>query len=157
MDAAQRWGLPEGFKPLRFPIADAVKDVARSVVEPGEAVIVTIANENGNVTLLATTNRVITIKSGDSGAGVTGFQTKEYPWEGITNLVLQPSPLNVVIQIHYKTNSGGTVEVGRRARMGKDASDKVMPFDTENGTAAFEALHAVWHHKMLQTTEEQNA
>ncbi len=157
MDAAQRWGLPEGFQPLRFPIADAVKDVARSVLQPGEAVIVTLANENGNVTVLATNSRLITIKSGDSGAGVTGFQTKEYPWEGITKLVLQPASLNVVIQIHYKTSGGGKVEVGRRAKMGKDASDKVMPFDTENGTAAFEALHAVWHHKMLQASAEQSA
>lgn len=154
MDAAQRWGLPEGFQPLRFPITDDVKDVARSVLEPGEAVVVTIPNENGNVTVIATTSRLLTIKSGDSSAGVTGFQTKEYPWEGITNLVLQPSSLNVVIQIHYKTSSGGKVEVGRRARMGKDASDKVMPFDTEKGTAAFEALHAVWQHKKLQATAE---
>lgn len=154
MDAAQRWGLPQGFQPLRFPITDAVKDVARSVLTPGEAVIVTIANENGNVTVLATNTRLITIKSGDSGAGVTGFQTKEYPWEGITNLVLQPSSLNVVIQIHYRTSGGGKVEVGRRARMGKDASDKVMPFDTENGTAAFKALHAIWQHKKLNVVEE---
>ncbi len=154
MDAAQRWGLPEGFQPLRFPIIDAVKDIARSVLLPGEAVIVTLANENGNVTVLATNSRLITIKSGESGAGVTGFQTKEYPWEGITKLVLQPASLNVVIQIHYRTSGGGKVEVGRRAKMGKDAADKVMPFDTENGTAAFEALLAVWQYKKLHATEE---
>lgn len=147
MDTAQHYGLPQGFTPVRFPIQDEVKEVARGVLQPGEPVILTIANESGTVSVIATNERVLTIKSGVAGAGVTGFQTKEYPWEGISNLVLQPGSLNVVFQIHYQTSSGGKVETGRRARMGKAAVDKVMPFDTQNGTQAFQALHTVWTHK----------
>jgi hypothetical protein len=87
MDTAQRWGLPAGFAPVRFPIADDVKEVVRRILEPGEAVVATIANESGTVSIIATTNSLITVKSSDAGAGVTGFQTKEYLWEAIENLV----------------------------------------------------------------------
>jgi hypothetical protein len=38
--------LPEGWKPIRFPIADQVKDVVRGVLAPGEPAIVTLANES---------------------------------------------------------------------------------------------------------------
>lgn len=150
MDSAQKWGLPEGFTPLRLPIDDEVKSVVRGVLQPQEAVVVTIANESGTVTVIGTTSRLLTIKSGTAGAGVTGFQTKEYPWEALTNLVLQPASLNVVYRIDYKTSGGGKVEVGRRARMGKDASDKVMPFDTQDGTRAFEALYSILEHKKAE-------
>jgi hypothetical protein len=154
MDTAQRWGLPPGFAPIRFPIADDVKEVVRRILEPGEAVIATIANESGTISIIATTKSLITVKSGDAGAGVTGFQTKEYLWEAIENLVLQPGSLNIAIQIHYKTSGGGKVEIGRRAKMGRDAVDKVMPFNSENGTAIFEALHAVWNYKRTTINDE---
>ncbi len=154
MDTAQRWGLPPGFAPVRFPIADDVKDVVRRILEPGEAVIATIANESGTVSIVATNNSLLTIKSSDMGAGAGGIQTKEYLWEAIENLVLQPGSLNIAIQIHYKTSGGGKVETGRRAKMGRDAVDKVMPFDTENGTAVFDALHAAWAHKRSTMSNE---
>jgi len=154
-DAAARWGLPEGFRPIRHPIADEVKSVARGVLQPDEAVILTLANESGTISIIATSQRLLTIKSNDAGAGVTGFQTREYPWEAITNLVLQPGSLNVVFQIHYKTTGGGRVEIGRRAKMGKAAVDKVMPFDTQIGTDAFNALHHVWQHKMQNAAAQQ--
>lgn len=154
MDTAQRWGLPVGFAPVRFPIADDAKEVVRRILEPGEAVIATIANQSGTVSIIATNNSLITVKSSDAGAGVTGFQTKEYLWEAIENLVLQPGSLNVALQIHYKTSGGGKVEIGRRAKMGRDAVDKVMPFDSENGTAVFDALHSVWQHKRAAMNDE---
>lgn len=150
MDTAQRWGLPPGFAPVRFPIADDVKEIVRRILEPGEAVIATIANQSGTVSIIATNNSLITVKSGDMGAGAIGVQTKEYLWEAIENLVLQPGSLNIAIQIHYKTSGGGKVEIGRRAKMGRDAMDKVMPFDSENGAAVFEALHAVWSYKRMK-------
>jgi hypothetical protein len=154
MDTAQRWGLPPGFAPVRFPITDEVKEVVRRILEPDEAVIATIANESGTVSIVATNQSLITVKSGDMGATATGVQTKEYLWEAIENLVLQPGSLNVAIQIHYKTSGGGKVEIGRRAKMGRDAVDKVMPFHTENGTAVFEALHTVWEHKRTTMNNE---
>ena len=154
MDTAQRWGLPEGFEPIRFPIADEVKDVVRRILHPGEAVIATLANESGTVSIVATNKSLITIKSGDMGAGAGGVQTKEYLWEAIENFVLQPGSLNVAIQIHYKTSGGGKVEMGRRAKMGRDAVDKVMPFHTENGTAVFDALHSVWENKRATMSDE---
>jgi hypothetical protein len=150
MDAATRWGLPEGFVPVRYPVSYDVKEVVRGVLEPGEPVVATLANEAGTISLIATPQRLITMKSGATGAGVTGFNTKEFPWEGITNLIFQPVSINCKISICYKTTSGGKVETGLRARMGKDAKDDVMPFETAAGEEFFRAIYAIWHHKMMQ-------
>jgi hypothetical protein len=149
MDIAQRWGLPEGFAPVRYPLAEEVKDVARGVLAPGEPAIVTLANESQSISLIASPQRLIVIKSGAVGAGVTGFNTKEFPWEAITNLIFAPLSLNCKFSICYKT-SGGDVATGRRAKMGKDAKDDVMPFELAAGEEVFQAIYAIWHHKMSQ-------
>jgi hypothetical protein len=99
--------------------------------------------------VIATPQRLIVVKSGAAGAGVTGFNTKEYPWEGITNLVFQPVSINCKYSICYKS-SGGKVATGTRAKLGKDAKDDVMPFETVAGEEAFQAIYAIWHHKMMQ-------
>jgi len=156
MDTAQRWGLPEGFTPLRYSISEETKEMMRGVLPPGEPVVATIANEGGTVIVIATPQRLFTIKTKTiGGAGVTGFSTKEFPWEAITNLVLQPASLNVVFQIHYKSNDGIKVEVGRRAKMSKDTTDKVMPFETEAGTQFFQAIYRIWHHRMVELQKMQ--
>jgi hypothetical protein len=31
--------------------------------------------------------------------------------------------------------------------MGRPAVDNLMPFETTAGTAVFEAIHSIWHHK----------
>jgi hypothetical protein len=150
MDTSQRWGLPEGFAPVRYPIPDAVKDVVRGVLAPGEPVVVTLANEGGTISVIATPQRLITVKSGATGAGVTGFNTKEFPWEAITNLIFVPVSINCKFSICYKSTGGGKVETGLRAKMGKDAKDDVMPFENAAGEEAFQAIYAIWHHKMMQ-------
>lgn len=153
MDTAQLWGLPEGFRPVRHPIEEEVKDVARSVLGHNEPVLVTISNGEGTVTVIATPQRLIIMKSGASAAGATGFNTKDYPWDGITNLVFAPVSLNCKYSICYKTSGGGKVETGRRAKMGKDAKDDVMPFEPTAGEEAFQAIYAIWHHKMMKAQE----
>src|SRR5690606_2033546 len=120
-DIATRWGLPAGFQPVRYPIEDDVKEVMRDVLRPDEPVVVTLANENNNITVIATPQRLFVVRSGVAGAGVTGYNVKEYPWEGIVNMVMQQVSLNVKYVISYKTSDGRTVEVGRRARLGQDA------------------------------------
>lgn len=151
MNSALRWGLPEGFVPVRYPIDDETKEMMRGVLQEGEPVVATIANEGGTVIVIATPQRLFTIKAKTiGGAGVTGFNTKEFPWEAITNLVLQNAPLNVVFQIHYRSNDGIKIEVGRRAKLAKDMTDKVMPFETEAGKEFFQAIYGIWHHKMLE-------
>src|SRR4028119_1290101 len=113
-DAAVRLGLPPGLMPARFPIADDVKDLIRDMLSPGEPVIVTLSNEGNSISLVATSQRVFSIRSG-LVAGVTGFTVREFPWEGISDLRLQAAALNVKISIHFKSTDGRTVEVGRRA------------------------------------------
>lgn len=150
MDSAQRWGLPEGFATIRYPLAPEVKEVARGVLAPDEPAIVTLANEAQTVSIIATPQRLLVMKSGAAGAGVTGFNTKEYPWEAITNLIFAPVSVNCKFSICYRTTGGSKVETGRRAKMGKDAKDEVMPFEHAAGEEVFQAIYAIWHHKMMQ-------
>jgi hypothetical protein len=153
MDAATQWGLPPGFQPARFSVPDGVKEVVRGVLHANEPVIVSITNEGDNISVIATPERVLAVRAGGAGAGVTGFSVKEYPWAGITNLVLQQMALNAKYAIHYRTSDGRTVEIGRRAAMGKPAIDNLMPFESEAGAEAFEALHSVWQHKKAAATD----
>jgi hypothetical protein len=53
-----------GFAPARFPIADDVKDLIRDMLEAGEPVIVTLTNEGNSISLVATSQRVFSIRSG---------------------------------------------------------------------------------------------
>src|SRR5689334_4251724 len=120
MDTALRRGLPEGFTPIRYAISEETKDMIRGLLEPREPVVATIANERDTVIVRATPQPLFTIKTKTlGGAGVTGFSTKQFPSEAITNLVLQPASMNVVFQTHYKSNDGIKIEVGRRAKMAK--------------------------------------
>jgi hypothetical protein len=149
MDIAQSWGLPEGFSPVRYPIEDGVKDVVRGVLVANEPVVVTVANESATVSVVATPQRLLVVKSGAAGAGLTGFNTKEFPWEAITNLIFAPVSINCKYSICYKSASG-KVATGTRAKLGKDAKDDVMPFETVAGEEAFQAIYAIWHYKMMQ-------
>lgn len=152
MDVAESWGLPAGFSPVRHPISDDVKNVVRDLLGPGEPVVVTLSNEGDSITLIATPQRLFSVRAGTvGGAGVTGANVREFSWEGITKLILQPAALNVKIAIHYRTMDGRTVEVGRRAAMGKDAVDNVMPFESNAGSDAFQAIYDIWQHKKPPT------
>jgi hypothetical protein len=146
-DIAAQWGLPPGFQPVRYPVPDDVKSLIRDLLNANEPVIVSITNEDATISLIGTPQRLFSVRTGAT-AGVTGFNVREFPWEGITNLVLQSGSLNVKIAMHYRTTGDGrTVEVGRRAAMGRPAVDNLMPFETAAGTAVFQAIHSIWHHK----------
>ena len=59
---------------------------------------------------------------------------------------LQQAPLNVSIALHFQSKDNGrTAEVGQKAKFAKPAVDKLMAFETNAGTMAFEAIHTVWH------------
>ena len=147
-DLAARWGLPDDFEPVRFPIDDEIKDVLRPLLEPGEAVIVTATNEGNAITLIATNKRIFTVRSGGANAGVTGFTTREFLYEAITDMRLQSAPLNVSIALHFQSKDNGrTAEIGQKAKFAKPAVDKLMAFESNSGTLAFEAIHTIWHWK----------
>ena len=146
-DIAAQWGLPEGFGPVRFSVDDSIKDLVREIIAPGEAVIASVANEGDTISIIATTQRIFSIRSG-ANAGVTGFTTREFTWDAITDMRLQQNPTNVTISLHFQSKDNGrTAEVGQKAKFAKPTVDKLMPFETNAGTAVFEAIHAVWHHK----------
>ena len=148
MDIAQRFGLPDGFAPVRYAVAHDVKDLVRGLLRPDEPVLVSLANESGNVTLIATPQRLLGVRSGGASAGVTGFSVKDFPWQGITRMVLQQAPATVKLVVHFRTGiDGRSVAVGRRAALGKDATENYMPFDVTAGHEAFAAIHQLWEAK----------
>ena len=145
---ATHWGLPEDFEPIRYPIDDEIKEVLRPLMAPDETVIVTAANEGNSITLVATNLRVMSIRSGGATAGVTGFTVRDFIYEAITDMRLQAAPLNVSIALHFQSKDNGrSAEIGQKAKFGKPATDKLMAFETNAGTMAFEAIHSVWHWK----------
>lgn len=147
MDAALRWGLPDGFVPVRYAVSDEVKNIARAELRPDEPVLVSIANEADNVTLIATPQRLLGIRTGGASAGVSGVAMKEFPWAGITKIVLQQATANVKFVIHFRSSDGRTVALGRRAALGRDASENYMPFETAAGQEVFAAIHQLWEAK----------
>lgn len=143
--SAEKWGLPAGFEPVRFEVTDQVKEVMRDILHAGEPVIVSLTNRSASLTALATPQRFFSVKTGDlNGVGVTGCVVKEYPWQGINRLVAQQAADTLRIAVHYRTINGRSVEVGRRAAMGKDAVDHLTPFDWNQGSIAFAAIETVW-------------
>lgn len=147
-DPAVAFGLPAGFAPVRLPISDAAKDVLRSLLAPGEPVIITLSNESDTLAIVATPQRVFVVKSGATIAGVTGANVKEFPWEGLTNLKLQPASLNAKIALAFKSNDNGrTCEVGQRARLAKDVVENLMPFESNAASQVFSAMWQIWTHK----------
>jgi len=148
MNIAEQWGLPPEFQPVRFPVSDDVREILRGALQSGEPVIISITNRPGAIALLATPSRIFYLKMGGlSGVGVTGCKMKEFPWEGITNLIAQQGADNLKIAVHYRTSNGSNVEVGQRAALAKPAVDHLAAFDLEKGMQAFNALHSVWQHK----------
>ena len=146
MDTSTQWDLPPGFQPVRYGINEQAKNAVRELLQPNEPVIISLANEEETVSIIATPQRLFAARTGQS-AGVTGCMVKEFPWGDITNLVLQHAGPNVKIAVHYKTSDGRTVATGLRAKLAKPAVDNLMPFDPAIGAQAFEAIYSVWQHK----------
>jgi hypothetical protein len=148
MNIAEQWGLPSDFQPVRFDIIEDVKEKLREMFHANEPVIVSITNRAGTLAMIATPWRIFCVKTGDlHGVGVTGCKVKEYPWEGITNMVAQQAADNLKIAVHYRSSNGARVETGRRAALGNPVVDYMATFDLEKGNQAFGAMYSVWQHK----------
>ena len=147
MDTAQKWGLPPGFEPVRYAISDDVKNALRGVLQAGDPVVISIANESDTVSIVATPTRFYSIKTGELGAGASGAAVREYPWEGVFNLVMSPMTHNLRITVHFRTSDGKKVEIGRRALLGKPATENLMPFESEAGAQVFRAMLQIWNFK----------
>lgn len=157
MNIAEQWGLPTDFQPVRFDIMEDVKNALREELGSNEPAIVSITNRAGTLALIATPRRIFSVKTGGlNGVGVTGCKVKEYPWEGITNLVAQQAADNLRIAVHYRSSNGSRVEVGRRAALGKPEVDHLATFDMEKGGLAFEAINSVWQYKCETMEGETN-
>ena len=145
-DAASRWGLPPGFAPVLMPLPDEVKGALRPRFQPNEPVIITLGNEGDSLFLIATTERVFSVRSGIT-AGTSGLQIREYSYAEIADLKMLQSPLNVKITLSFHSRDGRKPESGARAKQWKLHTDQLMPFETARGVQAFDALQNVWIHK----------
>lgn len=132
--------------PVRYPVPDNVREIVREQLGPQEPVLVSLSNEGDTIQIIATPQRLMTVRSGGNQAGVTGCTVKDFPWAGITKMILQHAAMNLKIAIHYRTMDGRTVEVGRRAKMGKDAVENLTPFEQAAGGEAFDAMKTLWEH-----------
>lgn len=151
MDSSQQWGLPPDFSPARFTISDEVKAALRARLTPGDPVVISIANESDTVSIVATPGCLWTVKTGSLGAGAAGVSIREYPWEGLTNIVQTPMTHNLKIALHFRSNDGRTVEVGRRAMLAKPAVENLMPFESEAGAEVCRALLQIWNTRRAAT------
>jgi hypothetical protein len=147
MDMAEQWGLPPGFAPVRYIISDDAKNALRGRLPAGEPVVISISNEGDTVAIVATPSCLFSVKTGSLGAGAAGASIREYPWEGVFNLVVTPMTHNLKIAVHFRSSDGRKVEVGRRAMMAKPAVENLMPFEIEAGQQVFRALLQIWNYK----------
>jgi len=156
MDTSEKWGLPPAFAPLRFEIPDAAKEAARRELHAGEPVIVSIANEDDVITLLATPERLLSIRLQEMGVHAGQPQFKTFPWDGIFDITLRPQSERVSLVIAYRSSDNGkTVEVGKRAILGKEKQDVFAPFIKEEGEAVFRALLQVWNWKKAHSAQTE--
>lgn len=143
--------LPPDFVPARYAISDEVKAALRPLLVAGEPVVVSIANESDTVSLVATPKRLFTVKTGALGSGAAGIAIREYPWQGVFDIVQTPMTHNLKIAVHFRSNNGKVVEVGRRAMLAKPAVENLMPFENQSGSEVFRALLQLWNfHRAAQ-------
>ncbi|BCM91134.1 hypothetical protein IAD21_02998 [Abditibacteriota bacterium] len=148
MDISEKWGLPPDFTPARYSISDDAKTAVRPVLGANEPVIVSLQNDEELVSILATPGRILTVRAHEIGVGAGTSQVKTFPWPGVFNLTLRPQAFNVSFVIEYRTaDNGKTVEIGRRALLGKPKSDILAGFSKSEGEAAFHALVQLWNWK----------
>lgn len=147
MDVAEQWGLPPGFAPVRYSISDDAKNALRGRLPAGEPVIISISNEGDTIAIVATPSRLFSVKTNSLGAGAAGANIREYPWEGVFDIVSTPMTHNLKIAVHFRSSDGKKVEVGRRAMLAKPHVDNLMPFEIEGGQQVFRSLLQVWNYK----------
>lgn len=151
MDTFEKWGLPSDFAPARFPVSDAAKNAVRPVLGANEPVIVSLQNDDEVVSILATPGRILVVRVQETGIAAGGATVKSFPWPGVFELTMRPQAFNVSLVIEYRTSDNGkTVEIGRRALLGKAKSDILAGFPKEEGEAVFQALLQLWNWKRAQ-------
>ncbi len=155
MTNSQLPNLPPNFVPVRTAISDETKAALRPLLqERGEPVLVSIANESDTVSIVATASRMWTVKTGALGAGAAGVLVREYPWDAVFDLVQTPMTHNLKIALHFRSNNGKSIEVGRRALLAKPAVENLMPFENQSGTEVFRALLQLWNfHRAKAATD----
>lgn len=155
MDSAQQWGLPPNFTPVRYAISDAAKAAVRPFLQANEPVVVSLGNEGDTIAIVGTPQRLLVIKTSTLGGGAAGAAVKEFPWEGLRDIVSRPQTLNLTLALHYNSNDGRRVEVGKRARLAKDAVDNLMAFELVAGQEVFVALLQIsnWKKAQIQAQE----
>jgi hypothetical protein len=153
MDASQKWGLPPDFAPVRYAIPDHAKIAVRALLGADEPVIVSLSNEEELVSIVATPERIITVRAQELGVGAGTSQVKSFPWPSVFDLTLRPQLHTATLVIEYRTSDGGkTVEIGRRALLAKPKSDTFLGFQKAAGEDAFRALLQVWNWKKQTQT-----
>lgn len=146
--------LPPGFVPVRYAVSDEVKNALRPLLVAGEPVVVSIANESDTVSIVATPMRVFSVKTGALGAGAAGIATREYVWEAIFDIVQTPMTHNLKIALHFRSNNGKTIEIGRRALLAKPAVENLMPFENQAGSEVCHALLQLWNNARANANAE---
>ena len=147
MSSATQWGLPPEFAPVRFPIPDDAKAAVRPLLGEAEPVVISLANDEDAIALVGTPQRLLVVKLSGLAAGAAGVSVREFPWEGITRIVATPLSFQLKIALHFRSSNGRTVEVGRRAQLGKAGVDNLAGFDLDNGNAALAAMMQIWESK----------
>ena len=147
MSNASSWGLPADFTPVRFPIPDAAKAAVRPLLDEAEPVVISLANDEDALVLVGTPQRLWVVKLSGLAAGVAGVAAREFPWEGISRIVATPLSFQLKIALHFRSSNGRTIEVGRRAQLGRAGVENLAGFDLDNGQAALSAMMKIWESK----------
>ena len=147
MSNAAQWGLPPEFSPARFPIPDDAKAAVRPMLGGAEPVVISLANDENAIALVGTPQRLLVVKLSGLSAGAAGVNVREFPWEGIARIVATPLSFQLKIALHFRSSNGRTVEVGRRAHLGKANVENLAGFDLDNGNAAVAAMMQIWESK----------
>ena len=147
MSNAAQWGLPPEFSPARFPIPDDAKAAVRPMLGEAEPVVISLANDENAIALVGTPQRLLVVKLSGLSAGAAGVNVREFPWEGIARIVATPLSFQLKIALHFRSSNGRTVEVGRRAHLGKANVENLAGFDLDNGNAAVAAMMQIWESK----------
>ncbi len=147
MNTPAAWNLPADFVPFRQPVSDEVKATVRPMLGENEPVILSLTNDEGGLTLVGTPLRLLSIKTGELGAGAAGVKVRDFPWEGITRIVSTPLSFQLKIALHFRSTNGRTVEVGRRAQLAKAQIENLAGFDLDKGNALVAAMMQIWESK----------
>ena len=145
MNNATQWDLPADFEPVRYPVSDDAKAAVRPLLTAGDPVVLSLTNDEGGIALVGTPQKLLAIKLSELGAGAAGVKVREFPWEGIERIVATPLSFQLKIALHYRTsNNGRTVEVGRRAKLGKAVVENLAGFDLDKGNELVAAMMQIW-------------